>query len=95
MRDLRMRVVDDSPTMRKTIIGQLGKAGFYDVGEAEDGLHGLEELETGDYNHQANKQFFHRPIYEPEAGSIVLPDLPGLGLVLDEEKIEKREEVRF
>lgn len=50
MSDLRILVVDDSPTMRKIIIGQLGKAGFYDVGEAEDGLHGLEELEAGDYN---------------------------------------------
>ena len=43
--------------------------------------------------HQANKQFFHKPIYEPEAGSIALPDLPGLGLALDEEKIEKREAI--
>jgi L-alanine-DL-glutamate epimerase-like enolase superfamily enzyme len=41
--------------------------------------------------HQPQKQFFHNPIYQPEDGSIRLPDLPGLGLVLDEAKIEKRE----
>lgn len=45
--------------------------------------------------YQEIKQFFHKPIYRPEAGSVKLPELPGLGLVLDEEKIETREEVRF
>lgn len=50
MSGLRILVVDDSPTMRRIIIGQLSQAGFCDVGEAEDGLHGLEELERGDYN---------------------------------------------
>ncbi len=40
--------------------------------------------------HQARKQFFHKPMYMPENGSIKLPELPGLGLVLDEEKIESR-----
>jgi L-rhamnonate dehydratase len=45
--------------------------------------------------HQPQKQFFHRPAYEPENGEIKLPELPGLGLVLDEEKIEERKEVRF
>ena len=44
---------------------------------------------------QEGKQFFHRPIYRPERGQVKLPDLPGLGLVLDEEKIESREEVTF
>jgi len=41
--------------------------------------------------HQPAKQFFHRPIYQPEAGSVKLPALPGLGIVLDEAKIEARE----
>ena len=37
---------------------------------------------------QPQKQFFNKPIYEPEDGLVALPQLPGLGLVLDEEKIE-------
>jgi L-alanine-DL-glutamate epimerase-like enolase superfamily enzyme len=44
---------------------------------------------------QESKQFFHKPIYRPENGHIGLPDLPGLGLVLDEGKIENREIVTF
>ena len=44
---------------------------------------------------QETKQFFHDPIYRPENGSMKVPDLPGLGLVLDEGKIEKREELSF
>ncbi|MGC9520367.1 MAG: enolase C-terminal domain-like protein, partial [Anaerolineae bacterium] len=43
--------------------------------------------------HQPRKQFFHRPVYAPEKGEVALPDLPGLGLVLDEEKIESRETI--
>ena len=45
------------------------------------------------FRHQARKQFFHKPVYMPENGSIKLPELPGLGLVLDEEKIESRERI--
>jgi L-alanine-DL-glutamate epimerase-like enolase superfamily enzyme len=41
--------------------------------------------------HQEMKQFFHKPLYWPEQGAVKLPELPGLGFVLDEEKIEKRE----
>jgi L-rhamnonate dehydratase len=41
--------------------------------------------------HQARKQFFHKPMYAPEHGRVALPELPGLGLALDEEKIEARE----
>lgn len=41
--------------------------------------------------HQARKQFFHKPMYTPEYGRIALPVLPGLGLALDEAKIEARE----
>ena len=44
---------------------------------------------------QETKQFFHAPIYLPENGEVKLPDLPGLGLVLDETKVEKREDVSF
>ena len=44
---------------------------------------------------QETKQFFHKPVYRPESGSIVLPTLPGLGLVLDDEKIESSEPLRF
>jgi len=40
---------------------------------------------------QERKQFFHKPIYRPEGGGVRLPQLPGLGLVLDEGKIEARE----
>ncbi len=39
---------------------------------------------------QEFKQFFHKPIYRPQDGVVALPELPGLGLVLDEEKVEKR-----
>jgi L-rhamnonate dehydratase len=41
--------------------------------------------------HQETKQFFHKPIYLPEDGSLPLPQLPGLGLVLDAAKIETME----
>lgn len=44
---------------------------------------------------QESKQFFHSPIYRPKNGEVKLPDLPGLGLVLDESKIIRREQVRF
>lgn len=41
--------------------------------------------------YQEHKQFFHAPSYRPAQGALALPDLPGLGLVLDEAKIEGRE----
>jgi L-rhamnonate dehydratase len=44
---------------------------------------------------QETKQYFHNPIYRPEQGSITLPTLPGLGLVLDEARIERRERVEY
>ena len=40
--------------------------------------------------HQYSKQNFHREIYEPQNGQVVLPTGPGLGFVLDEAKIERR-----
>jgi L-alanine-DL-glutamate epimerase-like enolase superfamily enzyme len=43
--------------------------------------------------YQEHKQFFHAPIYRPSSGALALPDLPGLGIVLDETKIEGREEL--
>jgi L-alanine-DL-glutamate epimerase-like enolase superfamily enzyme len=45
--------------------------------------------------HQEAKQFFHTPAYRPENGRVWLPQLPGLGLVLDGEKIDSRQEVEF
>jgi L-rhamnonate dehydratase len=45
--------------------------------------------------YQESKQFFHAPIYRPSEGAVSLPDLPGLGLVLDEAKIASREAVVF
>ena len=42
--------------------------------------------------HQGAKQFCHTVLYEPKDGTIKLPDLPGLGIVLDPEKIIRREE---
>ena len=45
--------------------------------------------------HQDAKQFFHAPIYRPADGAVSLPDLPGLGIVLDEAKIESRAAVTF
>jgi L-alanine-DL-glutamate epimerase-like enolase superfamily enzyme len=41
--------------------------------------------------YQEHKQFFHTPIYRPANGAVALPDLPGLGIVLDEAKIDGRE----
>jgi len=43
--------------------------------------------------HQQRKQFFHDPTYRPVEGEIELPTLPGLGIALDESKIESRREV--
>ena len=40
--------------------------------------------------HQANKQHFHQPFFQPVNGMLALPELPGLGFVLDEEKIEQK-----
>lgn len=45
--------------------------------------------------HQPAKQFFHLPIYRPEQGAIRLPELPGLGLILDQDKIDAKQELEF
>jgi two-component system chemotaxis response regulator CheY len=47
---LKILVTDDSATMRQIIKGQLRKAGYKEVGEAEDGAHALDELRDGEYN---------------------------------------------
>lgn len=43
--------------------------------------------------HQGAKQYFHTHTYQPEQGQVTLPTLPGLGIVLDEARIERRVEV--
>ena len=45
--------------------------------------------------HQPARQHFLNPVYAPEQGHVALPVLPGLGMVLDESKIEKRVDVTF
>jgi len=45
--------------------------------------------------HQPRKQVFHKVVYAPEHGAVALPELPGLGLVLDEAKIERRRRLSF
>jgi len=41
--------------------------------------------------YQEVKQFFQTTVYRPQNGVVTLPELPGLGLVLDQGKIERRE----
>ncbi len=45
--------------------------------------------------HQPPKQHFQTTQYEPREGHLALPELPGLGMVLDESKIDSREELTF
>lgn len=44
---------------------------------------------------QETKQFFHAPIYRPREGQVTVPELPGLGLLLDEQKIQSRRALSF
>jgi L-alanine-DL-glutamate epimerase-like enolase superfamily enzyme len=44
---------------------------------------------------QEGKQFFQKEIYRPENGMVTLPTLPGIGIVLDESKIEAQERLTF
>jgi L-alanine-DL-glutamate epimerase-like enolase superfamily enzyme len=46
-------------------------------------------------NWQPVRQYFHKPWRAPERGLVSLPDTPGLGFELDEDKIDSRETVRF
>jgi L-rhamnonate dehydratase len=43
--------------------------------------------------YQEYKQFFHAPLYRPVNGAVGLPELAGLGIVLDQTKIEARVEL--
>ncbi len=45
--------------------------------------------------HQERKQFFNKTIHRPVQGMLKLPDSPGLGIILDKEKIAEKEEIRF
>lgn len=45
--------------------------------------------------HQPTKQNFHSPIYVPHQGVVELPTLPGLGLVLDDAKIDSRSPIDY
>ncbi len=40
--------------------------------------------------HQPAKQHFHTHLFQPENGNVTLPSAPGLGFVLDEEKIASK-----
>lgn len=40
--------------------------------------------------HNPSKQWFHTDQYFPEQGLMRLPTTPGLGIILDEEHIERR-----
>jgi L-alanine-DL-glutamate epimerase-like enolase superfamily enzyme len=43
--------------------------------------------------YQEHKQFFHAPIERPVHGAVGLPELPGMGLVLDQARIDAREDL--
>jgi len=45
--------------------------------------------------HQPPKQHFHSPKYLPQNGHLALPTLPGLGIVLDESKFDRRVALSF
>jgi L-rhamnonate dehydratase len=42
---------------------------------------------------QEDKQTFHNPVYRPVEGMMFLPQAPGLGLVLDQDRIIRREKL--
>lgn len=44
---MKILVVDDSPTMRRIIIGNLSRLGHTDVVEGENGRSGLEQVDRG------------------------------------------------
>lgn len=44
---------------------------------------------------QPIKQYFHSKIYQPENGNVKLPNAHGLGIVLDDSKIESSQRIHF
>lgn len=50
MADLKILIVDDSPTMRRILVNTVVKAGYPNCAEAEDGKDALAKLMAGDYD---------------------------------------------
>lgn len=50
MQNLKILIVDDSPTMRRILVNTVIKAGFSDVKEAEDGKDALAKLLAGNFD---------------------------------------------
>ena len=50
MADLKILVVDNSPTMRRILVNTVVKAGYPDCEEAEDGKDGLAKLMAGKFD---------------------------------------------
>ena len=53
------------------------------------------ERKSIDYKRVDLPQWFHRTILRPVDGALELPDGPGLGIELDEAKIDDRREAGF
>lgn len=50
MSDLKILIVDDSPTMRRILVNTVQKAGYPNCKEAEDGKDGLAKLMAGNFD---------------------------------------------
>jgi len=50
MANIKILIVDDSPTMRRIIVNALNKIGYTDIGEASGGLEALEMLGKESYD---------------------------------------------